>query len=810
MIQVFLRDLRHAARQLRNSPGFTITAVLTLALGVGATTAIFSCVYGLLLKSLPFRDADRIVAIGETNPAAAGGFEATYQDFEDWRRQQQSFSQVGGYSVANPRTVSLVMDGRAEQVHWVLASGNFFPVLGVSAQAGRLLDEQDDVAGHDHVAVLSASAWQRLFGADAGVIGRSISLNGTSYTVVGILPSGAAFPAEGEVWVPLSLLDKPTQASRVWHSVNVIGRLKPGVSLAAASADMHTIAQRLAETYPATNRNESVRLRLLRERLVGALRPAMLCLLGAVVLVLVVACANVANLLLVRATENRREVAIRQALGADRKRLLAQFMAQTLLLCLLGGALGVALAAGALPLLRLAMAHTDGLAPSMIGSIRLSVPVLLFTLGICCLTAMLFGLLPAMKISPALTETLRAGDRASIGGRHQGRAALIAGEIAVAVVVVFLGALVIRSFEKLASVDPGFRTDHLLSAEVTLPSPKFGDSSPETAHFYEQVLERLKSAPGVIATGTTTQVPMRPSLVMTRFLIEGAPPLAPGAYPYAQIRYVSTDFFRTMGIGLRQGRVFDQSEVANAASLFVVNEAFARQYLGGRDPIGAKVVIGVLSPQPSKIPVIGVVANVHDLGMDTDPQPELYLPGFGLHEVLLVRSSVASESMTAVVRDAVRAVDANQPIYHVEAIGDVVSDSMARQRMTATLLGIFALATLMLAAIGIYGVLSYSVAQRTREIGVRIALGADRGDVLRLVLMQAGTFTLIGVVTGVGVALAGSRLVNGLGLLFKTSAADAASAGVSIGALILVAAVAVIVPAARAAAVDPAKALRAE
>jgi predicted permease len=803
-------DLRYATRQLRKAPGFAITAVLTLALGIGATAAIFSCIYGLFLKSLPFEDAARIVAIGQTNAAVAGGFEATYQDYEDWRRQQKSFSQVAAYSVVNPSTVSLVMDGGAEQVHRVLASGNFFSVLGVRALAGRLLDQQDDAEGHNHVAVLSAAAWQRLFGSEAGVVGRNISLNGETYNVIGVLPRGAAYPTEGEVWLPLSLLDKPTRASRVWHSVNVIARLRSGVTPAQAGADMETIAHRLSAAYPATNRNEGVILKPMRDRMVGTLRPAMLCLFGAVVLMLLVACANVANLLLVRATENRREVAIRQALGADRGRLVSQFMAQTLVLCLLGGALGIALAAGALPLLRLALAHTDSLDPAMLGSVRLSVPVLLFALGICTLTTVLFGMLPVTKLSPALTETLRAGDRSSSGAHRGRRAALIAAEIAVTVVVVFLGALVMRSFERLASVDPGFRTDHLLSAEITLPSPKFNDQAPETAHFYEQVLDRIAQIPGVTAVGSSNQVPMRPSQVMTRFLIEGAAPLAPGTYPYAQIRFVNADFFRTMGIAVRKGRTFDRSEVANGASLFVVNEAFARRYLYDRDPIGAKILIGVMSPQPSKIPVVGIVANAHDLGVDTDPQPEMYLPGFGLHEVLLVRSSTDAESMAAAVRDAVRGVDANQALYHVETIGSVMSDSMARQRMTAMLLGIFSLATLALAAIGIYGVLSYSVAQRTREIGVRMALGADRGDVLRLVVRQAAVFTLIGIVAGTALALAGARLISGMGLLFQTESADTGSALIAIGALLVVAAMGVIIPAARAAALNPVEALRAE
>jgi predicted permease len=803
-------DLRYAARQLKKSPGFTITAVLTLALGVGATTAIFSCVNGLLLQALPFHDADRIVAIGETNAKVAEGFEATYPDYQDWRRQQQSFTQVAAYSVRNPDTVSLVMDGHAEQVHRVIASGNFFSTLGVSALIGRLLDQQDDQPGRDNVAVLSASVWQRLFGSNPEIIGRSITLNGAAYTVIGVLPQGAAYPSDGEVFLPLSLLDKPTQQSRVWHSVNVIGRLRPGVGLAQAQADMQTIASRLGAAYPATNRDEGALLKPMRDRLVGALRPAMLCLLGAVVLMLLVACANVANLLLVRATENSREVAIRRALGADRKRLVAQFMAQALLLCLLGGLLGTALAAGALPLLRTALAHTNGLDSSMLGSIRLSSPVLFFTLAVCALTAIVFGLLPATKHSPDLTQALRAGDRSSSGAHTGKRAALIAAEIAVAVVVVFLGALLIRSFTRLASVDPGFRTDHLLSAEITLPDPRYTDSSPNTAQFYQQVIDRLSHTAGVAAVGTTTQVPMRPSQVMTRFLIEGAAPLAPGTYPYAQIRYVSTDFFHTMGLALRQGRLFTGSEVANGDGVFIVNEAFARRYLSDRNPLGANILIGVLSPQPSKIPVIGVVANAHDLGVDTDPMPEMYLPGFGVHEVLLVRSTVDPQSMTTTVRNTVRSVDANQPIYHVETIGDVVSDSVARQRMTASLLGIFGLATLTLAAIGIYGVLSYSVAQRTREIGVRIALGAGRGDVLLLVLRQAGLFTAVGVIVGIAAGLAGARIVSSMGLLFQTSSADTFSVAVAIGALVAVAAVAVIVPATRAAAVDPMVALRAE
>ncbi len=807
-MQTLLRDFRYAMRQLSNSPGFTITAVLTMALGAGATTAIFSCVYSLLLKSLPFAEADRIVAIAETHPQVKGGIEATYPDYQEWRRQQGSFTQVAAYSVINPSTVSLLVDGHSEQIHRVLASGNFFSLLGVSPLVGRVIDEQDDVSGRDHVAVLSESAWNRYFGRDPRIAGRSVTLNGSSFTIIGVLPAGASFPADGDVWLPLSLLDDATKASRVWHSVNVLGRLRTGVQFSQARIDMQTVAQRLAAAYPATNRNVGAVLSSLRDKLVGTLRPALLSLMGAVFLVLLVACANVANLLLVRATTNQREVAIRQALGADRRRLFSQFLTQTMLLCFAGGALGIALAAGALPLLRVVLAHTNGLDAALIGSIRLSIPVLLFSLGVCTITALLFGMLPTLKISQRMSETLRAGDRGSSDQHRRSRGAFVAGEIAVAVMVVFLGTLVIRSFQKLVAVEPGFRTDHLLSVEVTLPEPRYGDTSPATNHFFEQVLDNIAQSPGVVSAGTTTIVPLRPSQVMTRFLIEGAPPLAPGSFPLAQIRYVSPAFFQTMGLGVREGRVFKTEDIESNLTRAIVNEAFAQRYLTARRPLGSNILLGVMTPQPQKIPVIGVVANARDLGVDAEPQPEIYLPGYGLHEVLLVRSSLDAQGIVSIVKNAVHAVDANQPIYNVEMVDGLLSDSMARQRMTATLLGIFAIVALVLAAIGIYGVLSYSVAQRTREIGVRIAIGANRGDVLKLVLRQAGTFTAVGVAVGLAVGMLSARLINGL--LFHVSAVDPLSIWISAVALTAVAAIAVSIPAARAVSVSPSEALRAE
>ena len=807
-MQTFYRDIRYAARNLRRSPAFTTTVVLTLALGVGATAAIFSCVYALLLQSLPFADAGRIIALSETHPQITGGIEATYPDYEDWKVQQHSFTQLAAYAAHNPETVSLVTDGRALQVHRVLASGNFFSLLGSTPIIGRVIGEQDDKPESDHVAMLSASAWDRYFGGDPGIVGRSVKLNGTAFTIIGVLPFGAAYPSEGEVWLPLSLLDQETRVSRVWHSVKVLGRLRPGVNLLQARADMQAVAARLAAAYPATNRNFGVLLSPLREELVGTLRPAMLSLLGAVLLVLLIACANVANLLMVRATAQSREIAVRQALGAGRAQFFSQFLAQAVVLCLLGGALGVVLAGAVLPLLRTALAHAASLDPSMIQSIGLNIPVLLFALFTCLTTAILFSIFPLLNSSPRLTEALRAGERGSTGSRSKKRGALVAGEIAIAVVVLFLSTLVVRSFQKLLAVDPGFRTDHLLSAEITLPEPKYGDDIPITNHFYEQLLESLAQSPGVSSAATTTIIPLRPSQVMTRFLVEGAPPTAPGTFPAAQIRYVSPGFFHTFGLTLQSGRIFEQKDIENGTQSFVVNAAFAKRYLAGRDPLGANILLGVLSPHPQKIPVIGVVSDAHDLGIESEAQPEIYLPGFGLHAVLLVRTFADPASIESDLKNAVRTLDPNQPIYHVQTIDALMADSTARQKITAMLLGIFSVVALALAAIGIYGVLSYSVTQRSREIGVRMAVGATRAHIVRLILSQAAQFTAAGLAVGIGVALVSARIIRGL--LFDTGTTDPLSACIAIGLLVLAAAMAAAIPAVRAASVNPNVTLRAE
>jgi predicted permease len=444
----------------------------------------------------------------------------------------------------------------------------------------------------------------------------------------------------------------------------------------------------------------------------------------------------------------------------------------------------------------------------MIQNIGLSIPVLLGTLCLCTMTAILFSLLPLVNNSPHLNEALRAGERGSTGKQSRGRGILVAGEIAIALVVFFLSTLVMRSFQKLLAVDPGFRTDHLLSAEINLPEPKYGDDSPLANHFYEQLVDNIASSPGVLSAATTTVLPLKPSQVMTRFLVEGAPPAAPGTFPAAQIRYVSPSFFDTFGLALLKGRIFELRDIESHNNSFIVNAAFARRYLAGRNPLGANILLGVLSPHPEKIPVIGVVADAHDLGVDSQAQPEIYLPGFGLHEVLLVRTLSDPRSVESIVKNAVRRLDPNQPIYHVQTVDSLLSDSIARQQMTAMLLGVFSCVALALAAIGIYGVLSYSVAQRSREIGVRMAVGATRANILRLVLSQAAKFAAAGLVLGLAAGLTGARLIRGL--LFDTGTTDALSVSIAIGFLAFTAATAAIVPAARAASLNPNEALRAD
>jgi putative ABC transport system permease protein len=807
------QDLRYGARMLWKKPGFTSIAVLTLALGIGANTAVFSVINSVLLRDLPYDDADNLVKIWETHPAVRGQA-GTYPDFEDWRAQSQSFQGMAAYSNKTYGKAELSSQGEIVEVRGTLVSSDMFPLLGLKPIIGRNFLPEEDRSTSNHVVILSRDLWQSRFGGDQDIIGKTIQLDRANFTVVGVM--GDQFPLENDFWLPLSHLDQINRTNRMYHSVNVIGRLKPGVTIDQARRELETIQERLQRLYPASNTNLRVELDMLHHQLVGNLRSLVLLVFAVVALILLIACANVSNLLLAQSAERQRELALRSALGAARGRLVRQLLTESLVLALFGGLVGFALASLIMPLFPSALlGFVTGKVPGL-ETIGIDWRVLGFTFGVTMLTGILFGVLPALQVSGIdLNRALKEGGKGSAGGgRRNLSRTLVVAEVALAVIVLIGAGLLVRSFQKLSQVDPGFRADHLLSLKIELRRSQY-QRGEQIISFYKQLMSRVQALPGVQQAASIDRLPMGPSMAVLRFIPEGLQP-DPGKMPITQSRGVDHRFFETMGIPLRSGRLFNETDVfkEHDPRVFerdiIINETMARRFFPNQDPLGKRIFIRGPHEQLIPFPIIGVVGDIKDLGVETPVEPEIYFPGIGDEIVLLVRTSVDPLSLASAISQAALATDNTLPARKAVSVEDNLSASFARRRFSLNLLIALALLALVLAAIGIYGVVAYSVSQRIQEIGIRMALGAKRGDVLWLIVKRGISPALIGVALGIVGAIALARLITNLttGLLFEVKATDPLTFAAIAQLLLAVALVACYLPARKAATVDPLVALR--
>jgi predicted permease len=801
------RDIRYASRVLAGNPGFTAVAVLALALGIGANTAIFSVLNAVLLRPLPFPEPDRLVQIWGSSPSKNIPFHnVTYSDVSDWRKQSQSYEQMTGYA---PGTINLSLGDEPERLNLARVNASFFPMLGARFVQGRAFLPEEDKPGAPRVAIMSHELWKRRFGADPRIVGDSMILDGNGYSVTGILPQGFALPGRTvDLYIPLALNDAREQSNDV-VTVTVFARLKPGVSLKQAQAEMDTIGRRLAQ-FP-RSQGTTPRIWGLREFVVRDVKLSLIVLLAAVGLVLLIACANVANLLLARAGMRQTELAVRAALGASRGRILQQLLTESALLGLAGGAIGILLAYWGV---RILLRITPDRYPLLKGA-AIDLPVLAFTLLISTVTALIFGLVPALILSraSALTNALKEGGRGSgeVFSRSRLRSILVIAEVALALLLLIGTGLMVRSFMRLNSVDPGFNGKGVLTASISLPGSRYQNPGQRIA-FFRQLFEKLSSMPEVTACGAVSSLPLSQHNTGTGMCVEGRPFPLPGEVPIIWFRIANSDYFRAMEIPLRRGRLFTDQDQAGLP-VAVINETAARRYWPNEDPIGKRFTNG--PPRPGTtiqwITVVGIVADLRHMSLTQAPDAELFWPYQQLAPAsltLTIRTRSDAAHFAPSLRRMTAAVDKDQPVSQIRSMEQYLFDSIAPQRLSVTLLGIFAGIALVLAVIGIYGVISFSVARRTREIGVRMALGASGGTVVRMIVRQALLLVLSGVAIGIAAALALTRFISSL--LFGVSATDpAVLAGVTV-LLIAIASLACYIPARRASAVDPIVALRYE
>ncbi|HAB15317.1 MAG TPA: ABC transporter permease [Verrucomicrobiota bacterium] len=817
-----MNDLRFALRQLIKNPGFTAVAVLTLALGIGANTAIFSVINAVLLKPLPYHEPERIMVVWTDNPTFNLGIHElppSQRDILDWRQQAQSFEEVAAVSSVQ---VDLKQDGELKRIGGVSVTANFFQTLGVQPIIGRGFTAEEEQVGKDKVVVISEGLWQREFGSDPKVIGTPIVLNNESRVVVGIMPAGFNFPrrqempapynlpAQSELWLPLA------RDAQFWQDDEnrqfiVLGRLKSNVTVTRAQAEMDTIAQQAATDRPATHSGWSTHLRPLALQVTGQTRPLLFVLLGAVSFVLLIACVNVASLLLCRAAARRKEMAIRAAIGAGRARVIRQLLTESVMLALLGGGLGLLLGMGGLKLL-LALSP-----PNMprLQEAAFNGPVFFFALVLTLVTGVLFGLVPALHASKVnLNEALHAAGRGnSDGGRWRSHVGLVTGQVAIAFALLVGAALVIQSFQRMLALDPGFSKAGVCSFDLTFRGANYEKGGSRIAIF-GQIQERLGAIPGVANVAMVSHLPLGGSENVGYFLVEGMPPARPGQEPLGQLRVATTGYFQTMGVGLVRGRDFEAGDASGKTRVAVVNETLARQFFPGADPIGKRIRMKDFGEDEWCL-IVGIVRDVRANALDLKPTPGLFLPYSQLptywdEMTVVVRGSeaglpVPSES---ILRREMKVIDPALPMANYRTMEALVSNAVARPRFGSLLLGLFAATALLLTMVGLYGVVAYTVSRRIRELGIRLVLGAQRGDVLRMVVSQGMRPVLVGLGLGFAVAFGLSRFLASL--LFEINPTDPATLAVASIILVGVTAVACWLPARRAARVDPMVALRSE
>jgi putative ABC transport system permease protein len=810
MMNGLWQDIRYAVRSLTKSPGFTAVTLFTLALGIGANSAIFSVVNGVLIRPLPYADPDRLVVVRETYGDGEVGTVAG-PNFLDWKTRTHQLQSLAAWRGI---AVTLLGKGDPEEMPVALVSADFFRTLGVSPILGRgFLPGEDQ--GQGTVAVIGESLWRSRFGADPDILGRTLDLSGTPYTIVGVAPESMVYPGRVQLWLPLGF-GLGRASDRDSHSYDVLARLKPDVSLADAQADMSAVARGLSSEYPATNTGRGAKVIPFVEDAVGTIRPALLLLTGAVAFVLLIACANVANLFLARASARSREVAVRAALGAGRRRLMQQALAEAVVLATVGGGFGLLVATWSVD--ALVALRPRGL--PRLTDIAIDARVLGFTLAVSVGVGLLFGLVPALAAAHNDPADSFRGEGRGTGGRRGARfrAGLVVAQVALALVLLAGAALLIVSVRRLAGVDPGFRPEGVSAFQFNVPSAKY-QSADDQRHFVARVLDRLEAIPGATGAGAVFFLPLGDGNTTGDVSVEGEPPAAPGRERYAGYRIVMGDYVQSMGISLRRGRPLHDSDGAGERQVALVNEAFVRSFFGGRDPLGQRVTFGSPTDKPEWREIVGVVGDVHHEGLSQSAKPEIYVPAAQLDAdfwtifvplpiSFVVRSTLTSDVLFPAIKAAVHDVDAEQAVSRLRPISELVTDSVARYRFSMLLLTVFGALALCLAAVGVYGVMAYTVSQRTRELGIRLALGAGDASVRYLVLRRGLAMAGIGIGLGLGGAFALTRLLTNQ--LYGVSPTDPVVITAAAATLALVSVAACLVPAVRATRVDPVVALRSE